>query len=55
MCRQGWEEDQEHGRRVVARGVTYVGTPFVAYLSPLNENDPGEGTFNLRTAIPKPD
>jgi hypothetical protein len=51
----GWEEDPEHGRRVVARGRTYAGTPFVAYLSPLNENDPDEGTFMLRTAIPKPD
>jgi hypothetical protein len=51
----GWEEDEEHGRRVVARGMTYVGTPFVAYLSPLNENDPEEGTFKLKTAIPKPD
>lgn len=51
----GWEEDPEHGRRVVARATTYAGTPFVAYLSPLNENDPEEGTFKLKTAIPKPD
>jgi hypothetical protein len=50
-----WEEHPEHGRRVVARGTTYAGTSFVAYLSPLNENDPEEGTFKLKTAIPKPD
>lgn len=50
-----WEEDPEHGRRVVARGRTYGGTPFVAYLSPLSENDPEEGTFKIKTAIPKPD
>jgi hypothetical protein len=49
-----WDEDPEHGRRVVARGRTYGGTQFVAYLSPLNENDPEEGTFKLKTAIPKP-
>lgn len=49
----GWEDHPEHGRRVVARGKTRAGTEFVAYLSPANENDPEEGTFFLRTAIPK--
>lgn len=50
-----WVEDEKHGRRLAARGRTLGGTPFIAYLSPLNDNDPEEGTFKLRTAIPPGD
>jgi hypothetical protein len=53
--RAAWVEDEAHGRRVVAEAETYGGTRFVAYMDPLNENDPDEGTWKLRTAIPEPD
>ena len=49
-----WIDDAEHGRRLAARGRTIQGTQFIAYLSPANEDDPEEGTFRLRTAIPRP-
>jgi hypothetical protein len=49
-----WIEDEEHGRRLAAWASTVRGPQFVAYLSPVNENDPEEGTFMLRTAIPGP-
>jgi hypothetical protein len=49
----GWEDDPEHGTRVVAHASTYSGTEFVAYLMPANEGDPEEGTFILKTAIPE--
>ena len=49
----GWEDDPEHGRRLVAHASTYGGIEFVAYLIPANEGDPEEGTFILKTAIPK--
>jgi uncharacterized protein (DUF433 family) len=49
-----WVEDEEHGRRVMAEGKTYGNTRFVAYMDPVNEHDPDEGTWRLRTAIPEP-
>jgi hypothetical protein len=49
-----WEDHEVHGRRLVARTTTYSGVEFVAYLMPANEGDPEEGTFVLKTAIPKP-
>lgn len=49
----GWEDDPEHGTRVVAHASTYSGIEFVAYLIPANEGDPEEGTFVLKTAIPE--
>ena len=52
--RAAWLEDREHGRRVMAEAKTYAGTRFVAYMDPLNEHDPDEGTWKLRTAIPEP-
>lgn len=48
-----WDEDEVHGRRLVVRTTTYSGTEFVAYLLPANEDDPDEGTFVLKTAIPR--
>jgi hypothetical protein len=53
--RAAWVEDGERGRRVRAEARTYGGTRFVAYMDPLNEHDPDEGTWKLRTAIPGPD
>jgi hypothetical protein len=53
--RTSWVEDGEHGRRVMAEAKTYRDTRFVAYMDPLNEHDPDEGTWKLRTAIPEPD
>jgi hypothetical protein len=50
----GWDPDETHGLRLVVRGRTYAGAEFIAYLMPLNENDPEEGTFILKTAIPIP-
>jgi len=47
-----WVEDEQHGRRVMAEARTYGGIRFVAYMDPLNEDDPEEGTWKLRTAIP---
>lgn len=52
--RTRWVEDEVHGCRLAARAQTLKGTEFIAYLSPLNEDDPEEGTFKLRTAIPRP-
>jgi hypothetical protein len=52
--RVAWVEDDERGRRVTAEARTYGGTRFVAYMDPLNEHDPDEGTWKLRTAIPEP-
>lgn len=49
-----WSDDPEHGLRLVVRGKTYAGRELVAYLMPLNEHDPGEGTFKLKTAMAKP-
>jgi hypothetical protein len=49
-----WDEDEKHGRRVMVEAKTYGGTRFTAYMDPLNENDPDEGTWKLRTAIPEP-
>jgi hypothetical protein len=49
-----WEDHEVHGRRLVARATTKSGVEFVAYLLPTNEGDPEEGTFILKTAIPKP-
>ena len=49
-----WDDDPEHGRRLVAEARTYAGVEFIAYLLPANEGDPEEGTFILKTAIPKP-
>lgn len=52
--RTAWEDHEIHGRRLVAAGRTYDGVEFIAYLLPANEGDPEEGTFVLKTAIPKP-
>ena len=52
--RPAWMEVDEHGRRVTAEAKTYGGIRFVAYMDPLNEHDPDEGTWKLRTAIPEP-
>jgi len=49
-----WDDDPEHGRRLVVTGTTYMGRPVIAYLVPLNENDPEEGTFKLKTALSEP-
>jgi hypothetical protein len=49
-----WEDDEVHGLRLVVRAATYVGVEFIAYLMPANDGDPEEGTFVLKTAIPKP-
>lgn len=49
----GWEDHALHGRRLIAEASTYAGIEFVAYLLPANEGDPEEGTFVLKTAIPK--
>jgi hypothetical protein len=49
-----WEDHAVHGRRLVARATTQSGVEFVAYLLPANKGDPEEGTFILKTAIPKP-
>lgn len=50
----GWEDHELYGRRLVAQATTYGRVEFIAYMRPLNENDPEEGTFDLRTAFPKP-
>jgi hypothetical protein len=50
----GWDDSDEHGLRLVVRATTYGGVEFIAYLMPANEGDPEEGTFVLKTAIPKP-
>ncbi len=50
----GWDDDEKHGLRLVVQGQTFDGVEFVAYLMPANEGDPDEGTFILKTAIPKP-
>jgi hypothetical protein len=50
----GWENHETHGLRLRVRTTTYAGVEFVAYLMPANEDDPYEGTFVLKTAIPKP-
>lgn len=52
--RSGWEDSEVHGRRLVVRTTTYAGIEFVAYMLPADEDDPEEGTFILKTAIPKP-
>lgn len=49
-----WDEDPTHGLRLVVGGTTYTGRPVIAYLVPLNENDPEEGTFKLKTALSEP-
>jgi len=49
----GWDHDEEHGLRLLVRTTTVRGTEFTAYLMPANEHDPEEGTFVLKTAIPK--
>lgn len=48
-----WADDAEHGVRLVVRAETYDRVEFIAYLMPANEGDPEEGTFVLKTAIPK--
>lgn len=49
----GWDDDEEHGLRLVVTTTTFRGLEFTAYLMPANEHDPEEGTFVLKTAIPK--
>jgi hypothetical protein len=51
--RSRWEDDDVHGRRLVVRASTREGVEFFAYLLPANDHDPEEGTFILKTAIPK--
>jgi hypothetical protein len=48
-----WDDDQEHGLRLVVHTTTFEGVEFQAFLMPANEHDPEEGTFVLKTAIPK--
>jgi len=50
-----WQDHPEHGTRLVVRGTTYLKRPVIAYMTPLNENDPKEGTFDLKTAMTDPD
>lgn len=49
-----WQDDEEHGRRLVVRGTTYLGRTIIAYMVPVNENDEDEGTFRLKTALAEP-
>jgi hypothetical protein len=51
--RTRWQDHEQHGRRLVVNGTTYEGIEFVAFLLPVNEHDPEEGTFVLKTAILK--
>jgi hypothetical protein len=46
-----WDDNEEHGLRLIVRGRTYAGRPLIAYLLPANLNDPEEGTFILKTAM----
>ena len=48
-----WDDSEEHGLRLVVRATTFDGVEFEAFLMPANEHDPEEGTFVLKTAIPK--
>ncbi|WP_305784178.1 hypothetical protein [Symbioplanes lichenis] len=43
----GWENHEQHGRRVVALGHTAVQRPILAALYPV---DPSDGVWNLMTA-----
>jgi len=47
-----WDDDQEHGLRLIVQGRTYAGRPLIAYLMPMNEDDPKEGTFVLKFGVP---
>lgn len=49
-----WDDDPTRGLRLVVAGTTYAGRQVIAYLVPLNENDPEEGTFKLKTALSEP-
>jgi hypothetical protein len=49
-----WQEHPRHGLRLVARGTTYAGRPVIAYMTPVNVNDPNEGAFDLKTALTTP-
>ncbi|GAA2701870.1 hypothetical protein Apa02nite_100410 [Actinoplanes palleronii] len=42
-----WDDHPQHGRRVVALGQTAAGRPILAVLQ---EVDPSDGVWNLRTA-----
>lgn len=46
-----WDDDGEHGLRLIVRGKTYRGRSVIAYLMPVNDDDPEEGTFVLKTAM----
>jgi hypothetical protein len=46
-----WQDHPQYGRRLVVRGTTYAGRPVIAYMTPLNQHDPDEGTFGLKTAL----
>jgi hypothetical protein len=46
-----WHQHPQYGLRLVVRGTTYAGRPVIANMTPGNENDPDEGTFDLRTAL----
>jgi len=48
--RAGWEDHPDYGVRLIAFGRTYQGRPILAVLLPLNWNDPGEGSWILKTA-----
>jgi hypothetical protein len=50
----GWQDHEKHGRRLVVKARTLGGIEFIAFLLPLDENDPEEGTFILKTAYPNP-
>jgi len=49
-----WQEHPQYGLRLVVRGTTYAGRPVIAYLTRANEDDPDEGTFDLKTALTTP-
>jgi hypothetical protein len=50
-ARTNWSPHPVHGLRLVVQGRTYRGRLIIAYLMPLNEHDPEEGTFKLKTAM----
>lgn len=50
-----WDEDDEHGTRLIVQGTTYAGRPVIAFCMPANPGDPEEGTFILKTALARED
>lgn len=46
----GWEDDEVHGRRVVAMGQTAAGRELICWLQPLPEWEDEPDTWKIRTA-----